>query len=171
MAIGCRVSELINIELDNLFLEDLKVKITKAKGGKERWGYFAEECIPFLEEYIALRSELPQSDSPYLFVSHVFKQDTGWQLTRQGVNYIVGKHTENAGQKLSSHKLRHWYATTLLNNGVDINTVKDNLGHENIATTQIYLPTDEELQRKSSGVMSDMFAGLNTESKCRTFIS
>lgn len=149
--IGCRVSELINIKVDDLNMAECKIKLKKTKGGKERICYFSEYYAPYLKSYLKCRNEM-QIESPYLFVN--YKKE---QLTRQGVYGIITKHTQQVGEKLGCHKLRHWCATTmLLAKNIPLVTVKDILGHKSVATTDRYTHPGEEDKRKAAQSMDGL---------------
>jgi len=143
---GLRVAELAALNKDQtkikLDTEDLELSI-KGKGGHVRVIYFSTRAIKSLREYLKTRDD----DDKALFIN--FKKaglsagEAGSptrRLTPRSIERILEKYSKKAGLPISAtpHTLRHSYATDLLNQGVDIRTVQEFLGHRNIATTQIY---------------------------------
>lgn len=131
---GLRVGELVGLNLQDVREDTIRVL---GKGNKERQIYLNEACLEAIGAYLAVRQppkeELRHKDA--LFVSR-----NRTRLTTRAVENIVQKAVRKAGldPKYSPHKLRHTAATLMLNNGVDIRTLQDVLGHENLGTTQIY---------------------------------
>ncbi len=146
-AAGLRVSELINLKLQDVNLEAGFVRVF-GKGSKERIvpiGFFAKEKI---EEYIAksrLRL-LKNIVSPYLFVARA-----GKPMTRQGFWKLLRRYAQQAGfnKKITPHSLRHSFASHLLEGGADLRAVQVMLGHVDIATTQIYTHVAREHLKKA----------------------
>ncbi len=132
---GVRVSELINIKLEDLNLQVGYILIS-GKGGKQRivpLGTTAQESLsPYLKQRTNM---LKKQQNNYLFVNNV-----GNKLSRQGFWKILKKHTISCGIKksISPHTFRHSFATHLLEQGADLRSVQEMLGHSNITTTQIY---------------------------------
>ena len=129
---GVRVSELVNIKIEDI---DVKKRILKifGKGRKERNAYFTAKTSKALEEWIAL---IPPSSS-FLFPSH----GVLGHITRDSINKILSSLSNELGfskNKLTPHKLRHAFATHLLNKGADLRIIQQLLGHSNISTTEIY---------------------------------
>ena len=135
-ATGFRVSELVNLKMDDLHLEIGLIK-TLGKGEKERIIPVGDVALDWIEKYIneARNKLLKEKESPYLFVN-----DHGTQLTRQGVWKIIKQSVLAAGitKNVSPHTLRHSFATHILENGADLRIVQELLGHSDISTTQIY---------------------------------
>lgn len=135
-ASGLRVSELVNLKLDNI---DLKIAIVRCmgKGSKERMIPLGDIAIHFLDMYIkSYRSSLlKRHQTNYLFLNN-----HGEQLTRQGFFIILKNIAKEKGIKkeFSPHTLRHSFATHLLENGADLRSIQELLGHSDISTTQIY---------------------------------
>ena len=137
---GLRVAELaglnkeqIKIKLDT---EDLELSI-KGKGGRVRVIYFSERAIKALGEYLKTRND----DDKALFINfRKANSPTSRRLTTRSIERILEKYSKIAGLPIDAtpHTIRHTYATDLLNQGVDIRTVQEFLGHKNVATTQIY---------------------------------
>jgi len=143
---GARVSELTSLNLKqfdisgiiNNKLKDLELSIV-GKGGKIRTIYFSSRCLHYLGLYLKTR----QSDMfPPLFINYrpSNKKDDEHRLSVRAIEAIVKKYTIMAGLPVDAtpHTLRHSYATDLLEQGADLRSVQELLGHSNIATTQIY---------------------------------
>lgn len=135
-ATGARVSEVTAIQMDWINLEYGYVKC-RGKGSKERIVPLGTKAIEAIQNYLkASRPEIKNSHhSPYLFLSKA-----GKPLRRENIWKIVRNCALKAGihERISPHKLRHSFATHLLENGADIRSVQEMLGHVNISTTQIY---------------------------------
>ncbi|GAV25632.1 site-specific tyrosine recombinase XerD [Carboxydothermus islandicus] len=132
-ATGLRVSELINLELPNLYLDERYVKIL-GKGAKMRIVPFGEVAAHYLNQYLALRAKR-KSNSLKLFITR-----KGSGFTRQGFWKMLKRYGQKAGiaKNLTPHLIRHSFATHLLENGADLRIVQELLGHSFIETTQIY---------------------------------
>ena len=135
-ATGARVSEVSSLQLDWINLEYGYVKC-RGKGSKERIVPLGAKAVESIRNYLQTsRTEIKNSQaSPYLFLSK-----TGKPLLRENIWVIVKKCAVRAGihQPVSPHKLRHSFATHLLENGADLRSVQEMLGHVNVSTTQIY---------------------------------
>ena len=135
-ATGARVSEVTAIQMDWINPEYGYVKC-RGKGSKERIVPLGTKAIEAIQNYLKVsRPEIKNSQhSPYLFLSK-----TGKPLRRENIWKIVRNCALKAGihERISPHKLRHSFATHLLENGADIRSVQEMLGHVNISTTQIY---------------------------------
>ncbi len=133
-ATGLRVSELVSLKVSDLN-SDYTIKVM-GKGSKERI-IFYKACLAELNDYLnRIRPEILEGKkSEYLFVSK-----SGKALTTRSVELIVKKYAnqKEIKSKVTPHTLRHTYATDLLNNGADIRSVGELLGHESLSTTQIY---------------------------------
>jgi len=141
---GVRVSELINIkdsDIDN-YVCSLKVI---GKRNKERKIPIGKDLLKLINEYIELRKKEVASNFPYLFI-----RKDGSKMYSRLVYSVVNKHMSQVSSlsKRSPHVLRHTFASTLLNNGADLNAVKELLGHANLSATEIYTHTSfEQLQK------------------------
>lgn len=135
-ATGARVSEVTAIQMDWINLEYGYVKC-RGKGSKERIVPLGTKAIEAIQNYLKVsRPEIKNSPhSPYVFLSKA-----GKPLRRENIWKIVRNCALKAGihERISPHKLRHSFATHLLENGADIRSVQEMLGHVNISTTQIY---------------------------------
>ncbi|MBI5975335.1 site-specific tyrosine recombinase XerD [Staphylococcus canis] len=145
-ATGMRVSELINIEVEDINLMMGFVKVF-GKGKKERIVPLGETVIAFLDHYIQnVRPQLLKNT-----VTHTLLLNThGKPLTRQGVWKLIKQLGLKAGihKTLTPHTLRHSFATHLLENGADLRAVQEMLGHSDISTTQLYTHVSSAQIRK-----------------------
>lgn len=134
-ATGIRVSELVSIKIEDINIEKQTIVIL-GKGKKERMVYFGEcakeALITYLDDGYKV---LNKKKHPYLLINHL-----GKPLTERGVRYILDRFIKKTSltKNISPHMLRHSFATHLLNEGCDLLTVQELLGHASIATTQIY---------------------------------
>ena len=134
---GVPVSELINIKLSEIFHQENLLLIT-GKGNKQRFVPIADytlECISYYMDYERKSLNIPTKNKDYLFLNR-----RGNPLTRNMIFIIIkelGLIIE-LNKKISPHTFRHSYATHLLQNGADIRSIQLLLGHESIATTEIY---------------------------------
>ena len=130
---GLRRSELINLSQNNINFYNLNIKVL-GKRNKERIIPITKAMKSLMEEYMVLKKELGFADD-YLLLSK-----KGKKLSEQMVYTIVRKKLQQVStlDKKSPHVLRHTFATHLLNNGADINAVKELLGHASLAATQVY---------------------------------
>lgn len=133
-ATGCRVSEMINIKVSDINKSNNSIRIM-GKGKKMRIVYFGEYARDYLDRY------LPLIDTDYLFT-----QESGDKLSIHDVEYIISNLVKNLALKthVTPHTLRHTFATHLLNNGADIKTVQELLGHSSLNTTGIYTHVSNE---------------------------
>ena len=138
---GIRVTELCNLEMSNLFIDEDLIRVM-GKGNKERLLPLGVRSKKYVSEYIkhSRNSHIKKSGSSFVFVSR-----NGNQLTRAMINIILNKWTQVSGLKksVSPHKLRHSFATHLLEGGADLRFVQALLGHSDISTTQIYTHIDK----------------------------
>jgi site-specific recombinase XerD len=130
---GIRRSELVNLNLTDVYEDRIRVV---GKGNKERFVYFGSSCRKAIDDYLVERKERVLSDNRALFGS----RDNN-RISVTAVHRLVKKALLQAGldsTQFSAHKLRHTAATMMLSGGVDVKTVQEVLGHENLNTTQIY---------------------------------
>lgn len=131
---GMRVSEIINIKVSDVNLDNGTIKVT-GKGNKERIVIINQSSIDSLDIYIHNSRIKLQTDATDI----LFLNSKGKPLTRQGFNYILSKHASNIGiTEISPHIFRHSIATHMLNNGGDLRMIQILLGHANISTTEVY---------------------------------
>ena len=131
---GLRISELVGLNVTDVRGDQLRVL---GKGNKERMLYLNEACQQALQDWITERSMLTLVDQKALFVTLQNRR----RISRAAVHKLVKKHLLAAGldsSQYSAHKLRHTAATLMLQNGVDVRTLQEVLGHDNLNTTQIY---------------------------------
>ncbi|MCT7693216.1 MAG: tyrosine-type recombinase/integrase, partial [Lactobacillus iners] len=136
-ATGMRVSEIANLKLEQIDFE-LNLILVHGKGNKDRYVAFGEEAKTALNNYLVeARKKLLLHKTDY---GYVFLNSNGNRITSRGLEYIIKNIFLNAGISASvhPHMLRHTFATQMLNNGADLRTVQELLGHESISTTQIY---------------------------------
>lgn len=130
---GIRRSELVGLNLADVYEDRIRVV---GKGNKERFVYFGAACKKALDGYLPERNKKQLSDNRALFGS----RDNN-RISVSAVHRLVKKYLLMAGldaDNFSAHKLRHTAATMMLSGGVDVKTVQEVLGHENLNTTQIY---------------------------------
>ena len=144
---GLRVSELVGLELSRLYPEKGYV-IVEGKGSKERLVPISPVALDAINDYLkgerAALTVKPGAENT------VFLNRRGAPLTRVMVFYIVRRLAEDAGirRKISPHTLRHSFATHLLEGGANLRAIQQMLGHESIATTEIYLHVDSTALRE-----------------------
>ena len=137
---GLRVSELINLKISDLFLDDNLIKIL-GKGNKERFVPLGKIASNEIRKYLKIRDK---SIIDSKFSDIVFLNRYGRGLTRSMIFKIISDSYKRIGldKKISPHTLRHSFATHLLKNGADLRTIQLILGHESITTTEIYTHLD-----------------------------
>ncbi len=136
-ATGCRVSELLNIKMNDINKENRTIKIM-GKGSKERIVYYGEYAEMYLNEYLATGYN---KDSKYLFLNK--KKE---KMSIEDIELLVKEVIKNLSLKthVTPHTLRHTFATHLLNNGADIKSVQELLGHSSLNTIGIYTHVSNE---------------------------
>ena len=141
---GIRLAELIGLDNQDVDFVNCQLKVT-GKRNKQRIIPFGEELESALKEYIRLRDEQPLSNAPALLLNN-----KGCRITRSQVEVIVRKYLSKTTtlKKKSPHVLRHSFATAMLNNGAGLESVRKLLGHESVATTEIYTHTTFEQLKK-----------------------
>lgn len=132
---GLRVSEICSLRVQDIDSKQMRIFIRGSKGNKDRYTILSRQCLEFLQDY--WRSFRPNHPEGLLF--------PGWRnltsITSEAINEALKKWLAVAGisRKVSIHSLRHGFATHLLEDGVDIFTIKELLGHRSISSTTVYL--------------------------------
>ncbi len=132
---GLRVSELVNLELNNIEMSSKYVRCI-GKGSKERIIPIGEKAVKALKIYFKKRELLVKKfrlDTKKLFI-----KENGKPVTRQDVYVFIKKQGEILKKHISPHTLRHSFATHMLENGADLRVVQELLGHSDVSTTQLY---------------------------------
>jgi integrase/recombinase XerC len=134
---GIRVSELVELEMSDLDLQEGILRV-RGKGRKDRLTPIGSQAIKAVQRYFELRSADPKLQS--LQTQRVFLNKHGEPLSTRSVRRKLDKYLVEAGLDpgISPHTLRHSFATHLLNNGADLRSVQELLGHQSLSTTQIY---------------------------------
>ncbi len=145
-ATGLRVSELVNLKLEDIDLEECFIR-TIGKGNKERIIPIGEIALNYLKEYIIYyrSSLLKKEKNDYLFLNN-----HGKRMTRQGFFIIIKKIADEKkiNKDISPHTLRHSFATHLLEHGADLRSIGELLGHSSVQTTEIYTHISNEKLKK-----------------------
>ncbi len=138
---GLRVSELINLEINDIDIVNCQIRIL-GKGSKERDIPLGEYAIHYLKEYLKVR-DLLLKDKP---CNKLFVNNHGCGMTRQGFFKNLKKILLEKGLNpdVSPHTLRHSFATHLINRGADLRSIQEMLGHSDISTTKIYTKVSDE---------------------------
>lgn len=135
-ATGLRVSELVSIEIKNINFSEQSIKVL-GKGNKERIVFYGDYASEIMDIYLKKsREELANNiENDYLFLNN-----KGNKLSTRSIELILKKAIDYLAikNKVTPHTIRHTFATHLLNNGADIKSVQELLGHESLSTTQIY---------------------------------
>lgn len=142
---GLRVSELVNLDLSHLFLDEGYI-VVRGKGSKERMVPISDVAMHHIRLYLEQRADMDIKPGEE---NIVFLNRRGRRLTRVMIFYIVKRLCELAGirKEISPHTLRHSFATHLLEGGANLRAIQQMLGHESIATTEIYLHLDRSMLR------------------------
>lgn len=139
-ASGLRVSEVVNLTLDQVESQTRIIKVT-GKGNKERMVPYSVECKKTLDKYIdECRKEIVEKNKLENDPKALFLNARGEKLTTRGIEYILKSIEKKIGMELDlhPHKMRHSFATHLLDEGVDLRVIQEILGHESLETTQVY---------------------------------
>ena len=137
---GARVSEFVNLKVEDVFFEEQRILIAKAKGGKSRY-------VPILPELAQeLRTHLGQRTMGYLF-----ETNRATRYSPRRIQQILKETAEQAEitKRVYPHLLRHSVATTLLERGMPIEQIQMFLGHSKLETTQLYAESSTEMMRES----------------------
>ena len=145
---GLRVSELTSLQLSNIHFKEGYLKVI-GKGDKERLAPIGGRAIKYLTIYInevRNHQEIKKGHEDFVFLNN-----RGAKLSRVMIFLIIQKLTEAIGlkKKISPHTFRHSFATHLIEGGADLRAVQEMLGHESIATTEIYTHLDKEYLRSN----------------------
>lgn len=144
---GLRVSELVNMKLSDLYLED-RVLLVRGKGNKERLVPVSNKAIADFKRWFFDRNlmKIKPGEDDYVFLNR-----RGAHLTRTMILIMVKRQAEEAGIKktISPHTFRHSFATALLQGGADLRSIQAMLGHEKIDTTLVYTHISNEQLRKA----------------------
>lgn len=132
---GLRVSELVNLELNNIEMASRYVRCI-GKGSKERIIPIGEKAVNSLKTYLKKRELLIKKFK--LDTKKLFIKENGKTVTRQDVYVFIRKQGELLKKHISPHTLRHSFATHMLENGADLRVVQELLGHSDVSTTQLY---------------------------------
>ncbi|MBR5489853.1 MAG: tyrosine recombinase XerC, partial [Oscillospiraceae bacterium] len=142
---GLRISEIVGLNLNDIRSDSIRVM---GKGSKERIVYLNDSTAAAINDYLLERRSIAAIDRSALFLSN-----RRTRMSRESVHAMVKKSLLRAGldsSKYSSHKLRHTAATLMLQNGVDVRTLQELLGHEHLNTTQIYTHVDNSQLRSAA---------------------
>ena len=143
---GLRISELVGLNMNDIQTDKLRAL---GKGNKERIIYLNDACQSALQDWLLERNTMALVDKTALFVT---KQNRK-RISRDAVHKLVKKHLSASGldsSQYSSHKLRHTAATLMLQNGVDLRTLQEVLGHDHLNTTQIYTHVNNDALRTAA---------------------
>jgi len=143
---GLRVSELTNLKLSNLYIEEQYIRVM-GKGSKERLVPISPRALDELNYWFADRNvmKIKPGEEDYVFLNR-----RGHHLTRTMILIMIKRYALEAGIKktISPHTLRHSFATSLLEGGADLRAIQAMLGHESIGTTEIYTHIDTSTLRQ-----------------------
>lgn len=145
---GLRVSELVNLKMSNIYDEEQMLQII-GKGDKERWVPINGHALALMLDYIhTIRSHVMPKPGEE---KYVFLNRRGAHLSRQMVFMFLQQAVADAGiaKRISPHSLRHSFATELVENGADLRSVQEMLGHASLSTTEIYTHISRETLRNT----------------------
>ncbi|MGQ9644076.1 MAG: site-specific tyrosine recombinase XerD [Ignavibacterium sp.] len=142
-ACGTRISELINIKVNDLFLSEEVIRVF-GKGSKERLIPIGSSAIKWIIEY--LKKSRPLLVKNIKSENYLFLNQRGTKFSRMGIWKIVKQYVKQAGieKNVHPHTFRHSFATHLIEGGADLRAVQEMLGHSDISTTQIYTHIDRD---------------------------
>lgn len=135
---GMRISELQKLNLKNIDITTGSIKIL-GKGNKERIVYTKPSTLIILKTYLYKRTRKGKPEHEAVFLTN-----TGTRLQIRQLQNIVTTNAKKVGIKVSAHQIRHSMAVRMLEQGANLKTIQQLLGHENISTTQIYLELDDQ---------------------------
>lgn len=141
---GMRVSEIINLNIDHIDINDKMLRVIGGKGDKDRNIPLNSQFFKVLEEYLCVRKAMNGEEA--LIVNR-----SGTRTTTRSIQRLLKKYVEMSGikKKITPHTLRHAFATHLLSNQVDIRVIQELLGHASLSTTQLYTHVTLTHLRKS----------------------
>ena len=136
---GVRISEIVNIRTNDIELDKKLIKIY-GKGNKERYVILGKEALNSVSNYLNIRIKMSAYNKDNLYLYPAMKKSSKKHISYKTMYNLVKKYIKKVSnnEKLSPHSLRHSFATHLLENGADIMSVKDLLGHKDLSSTQIY---------------------------------
>jgi integrase/recombinase XerC len=157
---GIRVSELVDLDMADMDLQEGVLRV-RGKGRKDRLTPIGSQAIKALQRYFELRNADPKLASQT--TGRVFLNKHGQSLSTRSVRRKLDKYLVQAGLDpgISPHTLRHSFATHLLNNGADLRSVQELLGHQSLSTTQIYT-------HLSTGRMKEAYDGAHPRANMPT---
>lgn len=141
---GLRISEVLNLKIDDVNITAKEIVVYNGKGNKQRIVYINDKIVNAVTEYKKKRNNISKKycSSEYLFISKESEK-----LDRTVVNKMFNKYSD----KITPHTLRHFYCTNALESGYSLHEVANQAGHSNIATTMIYTnPTIEKMKEKAN---------------------
>lgn len=141
---GLRVSEVVGVNLPDIDFKELSLRV-RGKGNKDRIAFFGPTCKSVLMDYLEGERVNPTEGTP------LFTNPAGGRLSSRSVRTVVKRWCAAAGlpSSVSPHTLRHSFATHMLDGGADLKTVQQLLGHESLATTQVYTHVSMERLRET----------------------
>ena len=139
---GLRISECLNLRVNDVDLESMVGIVRRGKGKKDRMFIISEKLAEDLEEYIIKNNLAPED--------YIFPGKNSSRMSERAAQKIIAQLAKKAGitKKVTPHTLRHSFATHLLEQGVDIRKIQELLGHANLSTTQIYTRVSTEELKK-----------------------
>ena len=149
-ASGLRAGEAHNLNVKDIDLDELEVHVKNGKGSKDRVALIGQAAAEALSNYMESGRKILLSNGKVAGEQALFLNKFGTRLSDRGIRRTFDKYTDIAPNriKVTPHTLRHTFATHLLNNGADLRSVQELLGHANIVTTQIYTHVTTEHMRK-----------------------
>ena len=148
---GLRVSEVCDLEVKDIDFSREALRVRGGKGNKDRDVVLFKGLLMDLKHYINNERITLLSKGHDANLRILFLNKNGGPLTARGVRVILNSIINKMGEtfKITPHMLRHSFASSMLNNGADLRTVQELLGHENLSTTQIYTHVSEEKLKKA----------------------
>lgn len=146
---GMRLSELAGLNIDDTTQTQIKIK--QGKGNKTRTVNISNDVADLLQEYI--------QNNRYSSGNILFTSQKNNRMSESAIQKTIEKYIKKAGldERLSTHKIRHTAAVLMLQNKVDLNTIREILGHKSLKTTQIYTHTLDETKQETADIMGSLF--------------